>query len=102
MTPRLGTRSVAEDSAATADWSVRGVFSPDELEEAIQLAAAQAVDSDAGARVPIPQRRLNSKTTGERCCGGPIRRRQAEEKSMDSFRGELDAANRLVLSREYR
>ena len=32
-------RSVAYDSVATAGWRVRGVFSPDELEEAIQLAA---------------------------------------------------------------
>ena len=27
------------------------------------MATAQVVDSDAGARVPIPQRRLNCKTT---------------------------------------
>ena len=54
---------------STADWSVRGVFSPDELEEAIQLAAAQAVDSDAGTRVPIPQRRMNSKTTVQGAAG---------------------------------
>ena len=46
-------RLVAEDSAATAEWSVRGVFSPDELEEAIQLAAAQEVDSDGGTRVTV-------------------------------------------------
>ena len=56
-------RSVPVDSAATADRSVRGVFSPGELEEAVRSAAAQAVDSDAGARVSIPQRRWNSKTT---------------------------------------
>ena len=56
-------RSMTEDSAATADRSVRSVFSPDEMEQAIQLAAARAVDFDTGARFPIPQRRLNSKTT---------------------------------------
>ena len=32
-----------------------------ELEEAIRLATAQAVDSDAFARVPIHQRRLHSR-----------------------------------------
>ena len=37
----------------TADRSARG-FSPGELEDAIQLAAAQVVDYDAGARVSIP------------------------------------------------
>ena len=45
-------KSVPVDSAATADRSVHGVFSPGELE-----AAAQALDSDAGARVHIPSRR---------------------------------------------
>ena len=56
VTPRYGTelpRSVAEDSAVTADRSVRGAFSVDELEEAVQLATAQTADSDAGMRVPI-------------------------------------------------
>ena len=85
-------RSVAKDSAATTDPSVRGAISPDELEEAVQLAAARSVDSDAGTRVSVPQRGLNSKTavqggtrqeaTGRRevdgcglrknCCGGQV------------------------------
>ena len=85
-------RSVAKDSAATTDPSVRGAISPDELEEAVQWAAAQSVDSDAGTRVSVPQRGLNSKTavqggtsqeaTGRRevdgcglrrnCCGGQV------------------------------
>ena len=51
-------RSVAEDSAAKGDRSVRGAFSLDELEGAVRLAAAQPVDSDAGTRVPFPQRRF--------------------------------------------
>ena len=51
-------RSVAEDFAAKGDRSVRGAFSLGELQEAIRLAAAQPVDSDAGARVPIPRRRF--------------------------------------------
>ena len=72
-------RSVAEGSAATSDWGVRGVFNPDELEEAIQLAAGQAVDSDAGTRVPTLQRRLKSKTTVQGVAvdlsGGDKRRR---------------------------
>ena len=72
-----------------------GVFSQDELEEAIQVAAAQAVDSDAGTRVTIPQRRLNSKTTvqgaEEDQPGG-----DRQEKSADAVRKELDAADGRV------
>ena len=60
------------DSAVTADQSARGVFSLGELEEANQLAAAQAVDSDAGARVPILQRRLNSKRRCRVSNGGEV------------------------------
>ena len=59
VTPRLGTklgsRSVAEDSAATADWSVRGGSDT--------AGCSSSRDSDAGTRAPTPQRRLNSKTT---------------------------------------
>ena len=51
-------RSVAEDSAAKGDRSVRGAFSLDELEGAVRLAAAQPVDSDAGTQVPNPRRRF--------------------------------------------
>ena len=66
---------MAEDSAATADLGVCGAFSPDELEEAAQLAAAQAVDSDAGT-------------------WRAVRRRQTEAKLADAVGGELVAADR--------
>ena len=69
VTPRFGTEFHFRSELSAVGLrghsrqSVRGVVSPDELEEAIQLAAAQAVDSDVGAWVTIPQRRSNSKTT---------------------------------------
>ena len=78
---------------ATVDRSVRGVFSPDELEEAIQLAAAQSVDSDFDTHIHISWRRLKSMTNVQGATG-PVRSRQAEEKSTDLVRGELVTADR--------
>ena len=83
-------RSMAEDSAATADQNVRAV-SPVELEEAVQLAAAQSVDSDAHVSASIEFH--------DGCSGsgwGSVRRRQAKEKSTDAVRGELVTAERWV------
>ena len=43
-------RSVAKDSAATADQSVPGTFNREELEDTIQWAASQPTDSNTDTR----------------------------------------------------
>ena len=68
---------------------------PDVLEEAIRLTAVQAVDSDAGMRVPTPLRRLTSKTTvqGLRGTSQEVTKRRTRRRTRLE---ENDAANRWV------
>ena len=89
-------RSVPVDSVATADPSVRGVFSPGESEGAMHLAAAQAVDSEAGARVTIPVE-LQDECSGSGW-GPADRQKRSRRLEENLFRRTGDSTRELVRS----